>query len=394
MRPAKIIHFHNGSGGGVLSVIRNLLRFSDAAQWENRVIYTINRQTYPEFELPRLMGAASEHLFEYYPNWNFHHTARQLAQLVNDENAILVAHDWLELGMISTLGLSNRVVMFAHGDYDYYYDLANRHSDAIDRFIAVASPIADGMVAHMPDRSSDIRYLRFPVPDLVSRNEWTNRHQIIFIGRPTAEKGFPLLAEIDCKLQRQGLIMNWHLVGVSDDESRRLPWPDTAVVKAYGQLPNDELTAMLSGMDYYVLPSRAEGMPVSLIEAMKAGVVPIVNDLPGGIRELVVEGETGFRIPDNDAGGFAGRIALLSAEGNLFSHIGQRCIKTANELFDPEINTRAVEQVYRELQAMPAAGRSARRVYGSRLDQPWIPNVITRAIRNCSNHSNRRAGAR
>jgi glycosyltransferase involved in cell wall biosynthesis len=393
MRPAKIIHFHNGSGGGVLSVIRNLLQFSDASQWENHVIYTINRKIYPEFELPRLKGAISERVFEYTPHWNFHHTARKLADFIDDENAILVAHDWMELGMISALGLSNRVVMFAHGDYDYYYDLASRHSKAIDRFIAIASSVAEGLVIRMPDRSTDIRYLRFPVPDVISRTEWTNRHQIIFIGRPTAEKGFPFLPEIDRKLQEQGLNMTWHLVGVGKEESRRLPWAEKAIVKAYGQLPNDELTVMLSGMDFYVLPSRAEGMPVSLIESMKAGVVPIVNDLPGGIRELVIEGETGFKVPDNDAEVFAGRIAMLTDNDYLFSQIGQQCIKTAGKLFDPGINTPAIEEVYHELQALPPARRSAHRVYGSRLDQPWIPNDITWAIRACINQLNHKASA-
>jgi hypothetical protein len=61
-----------------------------------------------------------------------------LAKLLPDDNAIVVTHDWLELGMVSNLGLQNPVVQFVHGAYDYYYELAQSHASSIDRFIAVA----------------------------------------------------------------------------------------------------------------------------------------------------------------------------------------------------------------------------------------------------------------
>ena len=49
MDKIKVYHFHNGKGGGVLSVIKNLLRFSDTAMIENHIIYTINEAVFHGF---------------------------------------------------------------------------------------------------------------------------------------------------------------------------------------------------------------------------------------------------------------------------------------------------------------------------------------------------------
>ena len=70
----KIFHFNNGHGGGVLSVISNLLKYSDDTSIENNVIYTINKEQIEQFELPGLTGAANEYLFEYSAKWNFYYT--------------------------------------------------------------------------------------------------------------------------------------------------------------------------------------------------------------------------------------------------------------------------------------------------------------------------------
>ena len=63
MDKIKVYHFHNGSGGGVLSVIRNLLQFSANASVENHVIYTINKDVVKQYPVNGLKGAASEQVF-------------------------------------------------------------------------------------------------------------------------------------------------------------------------------------------------------------------------------------------------------------------------------------------------------------------------------------------
>ena len=127
MNKIKIYHFHNGTGGGVFTVIKNLLRFSVDKNIENHIIHAINTQIVPDYVIEPVTGAASQLLYYYTRQNNFYHTCRQLANLLPDDKAIIVAHDWLELGMASNLGLQNPVVQMVHGNYDYYYEIAKLH---------------------------------------------------------------------------------------------------------------------------------------------------------------------------------------------------------------------------------------------------------------------------
>ena len=67
---------------------------------------------------------------------------------------------------------------------------------------------------------------------------------------------------------------------------------------------------LLAAADLFVLPSRFEGLPLVLIEAMAAGR-PVVSTQVGGVDELVVDGQTGRLVPPGDAPALADAIAGL-----------------------------------------------------------------------------------
>jgi hypothetical protein len=49
MPKVKVYHFHNGTGGGVLSVIKNLLFYSDKKLFENHIIHAVNKAIVPGY---------------------------------------------------------------------------------------------------------------------------------------------------------------------------------------------------------------------------------------------------------------------------------------------------------------------------------------------------------
>ena len=213
VKKLRAYHFHNGSGGGVLSVIQNLIEFSEKSLIENHIIYTINKDIIKHYPINEFKGVVSEQVFYYSPRWNFYYTCAQLSKLLPDKKCILITHDWLELGMASNLGLQNPIINFLHGDYEYYYKLSISHQAAIDIFIAIAGNIAIQLKALIPAREKDIYYLRFPVPSTVFNVNKCQTNNIVFIGRPTKEKGYNLLPEIDSILQRKNIFLNWHIIG-------------------------------------------------------------------------------------------------------------------------------------------------------------------------------------
>ncbi|MBQ9478729.1 MAG: glycosyltransferase family 4 protein, partial [Selenomonadaceae bacterium] len=73
--------------------------------------------------------------------------------------------------------------------------------------------------------------------------------------------------------------------------------------------------------DVYVFPSRHEGLPTSLIEAMSSGLPSVVSDI-GGCEDLIFDGVTGFRVPVEDADAYAVEIMKLFDDDDTRINLG------------------------------------------------------------------------
>jgi glycosyltransferase involved in cell wall biosynthesis len=367
----------------VLSVIRNLINYVNDPVFEHHIIYTIDKKRYP-FKAPYIPGIASEKTFYYSAHWNFYITSARLAELIPDDESILIANDWLELGMVSNLGLAHKVIQIVHGDYEYYYQLAGKHEAWVDAFVTVAQNIKDKLDLALPDRKKDIHYLRFPVPaSECTQSKPEHEINIIFAGRSSREKGFHLLPEIIRGVQKKSRKVNWHFAGFDNHNSLE-QLNHQANMYSYGILSNADLNKIFCRMHILILPSFSEGMPLSVIEAMKAGVVPVANQIPGGINELITDGNNGYLIQGNSPEAFAAKINSLTENQNLLEQMSAKSKELADTLFDPLKNAKAYADLFLKVSETEFRLKPARKIYGSRLDQPWIPNLVTAAIRSLS----------
>jgi glycosyltransferase involved in cell wall biosynthesis len=164
-------------------------------------------------------------------------------------------------------------------------------------------------------------------------------------------------------------------------EENQFKWPKEISVTFHGVKSNKELLSMLSTFDYFILPSLAEGMPLSVIEAMKAGVIPVVNDLPGGLQEIVINEETGFRIKANAISGYTAALLRLEKDQPLKNKIASAAIQLANDFFQPQKNTAAIEDVFIAAVLKTRTKKAKQKMVGSRLDHPLIPNLIVTVLR-------------
>jgi len=385
MNKIKVFHFHNGSGGGVLSVIKNLLKYSNNLEIENHLVYTINKDLVPGYDVPVIEGATTVQLFYYSAKWNFYYTCRQLAKLLSDDKAVVVAHDWLELGMMSNLGLQNPVVQVVHGNYDYYYELAQKHSAAIDQYICISPVIYNKLCAALPQRTAAIQYCRFPVPFLSPIQKNNERLKVFYCVRSLNDenKQFRILPLINQLLKQIGIKVDWTIIGKGIEEKEVNSLMDQQEgMDVFADLTNEEVLALLPLHDLFILPSLKEGFPVAVVEAMKGGLVPLISDWEGATAALVEEGETGYYFKTGDAGAYAKRIISLERNRALLSEISDKCSNVASNLFEPSINTNLFEAMFIKAATSNTINKTAQKIYGSRLDQPWLGNTITNTIRN------------
>ena len=75
-------------------------------------------------------------------------------------------------------------------------------------------------------------------------------------------------------------------------------------------------------MDLFVLPSLYEGMPLSILEAMGAGL-PVIATAVDGTPEVVEDGETGLLVPPADPAALARAVVRLLDDRALAVRLGQ-----------------------------------------------------------------------
>ena len=173
--------------------------------------------------------------------------------------------------------------------------------------------------------------------------------RIVSVGRLKAPKDFQTLARA-LSLLPQG---TYEALIVGDGPDRR------ALERRLRQLgleesvrlagARDDVPALLADADVFVLASRSEGMPVSVIEAMAAGL-PVVASRVGGVPELVEDAETGFLVPPEDPPALTRALARLLEDQALRRRLGDAGRQRARREFDLDPFRRAHVELYsREL---------------------------------------------
>jgi glycosyltransferase involved in cell wall biosynthesis len=164
---------------------------------------------------------------------------------------------------------------------------------------------------------------------------------IVFLGRLLEGKGICVLLDVFGRLQSEfadielvivggGSLDAWLARKVADVE-----WGHK--IHALGLRSFKEVPQVLSACDLFCLPSFAEGLPKSVIEAMAAGL-PVVATSVGGIPDVVRDGVSGFLVPPRDAGALERALSALLLEPEQAGRMGQLNRDTAFERYDANRN--------------------------------------------------------
>ena len=172
--------------------------------------------------------------------------------------------------------------------------------------------------------------------------------RLIMVARLQPQKDHPTLFRALAELTDR----NWtlELVGDGPDRealqslARELEVADRVIFS--GQ--RLDVPQRLKDSDVFVLATRWEGFPRSILEAMRAGLPVVATDV-GGCRESVVDGETGFLVPREDPVQLRDRLRLLIDSPELRVQMGQKGRKRFEENFTFEGMYERTVAVYREV---------------------------------------------
>lgn len=133
--------------------------------------------------------------------------------------------------------------------------------------------------------------------------------------------------------------------------------PDLVVHRALAQQLNlqevtftgdvTDVPGRLASHEVFILLSDHEGLPISIIEAMRAGLAIVATDLPG-VRELLTHGTNGLLV-SNEPGALADALQSLSAAPHLRARLGKAARHCYETRFTPAPMACAVETIYGQI---------------------------------------------
>lgn len=109
-----------------------------------------------------------------------------------------------------------------------------------------------------------------------------------------------------------------------------------------------DLQSVYSAFDVFMLSSRREGLPNSLLEAMAMGL-PVVTTDVAGAKELVVDGQTGFVLPQGDAMGMGQALLKLVEDRLLLKRMGEEGRRRVEREFSFANRMSRIENLYADV---------------------------------------------
>lgn len=190
------------------------------------------------------------------------------------------------------------------------YDLRNpvyrvgvkRVYDRADGFVFQTSQAKEFFQRKLRKKSTVIMN---PVNARMVREQYHGKRskRIVCVGRTAKEKNYPLLLEAFSKVDRKYQEYTLWIYGKYDEQLglKELSEVLSVADRVFFAGQKDDIYNEIYDASLFVLPSRTEGVPNALMEAMAMGLPVIATDCPcGGPRELIQNGWNGMLVPNED----------------------------------------------------------------------------------------------
>lgn len=220
-----------------------------------------------------------------------------------------------------------------------------------DRVITVSEYDKQLAVASRVGKSTDFVAIHngMPVLDVGYPHRKNDRPvRLIMVARLSAQKDHEILLRALAKLK--GHSWQLELVGGGDGqayfEKLAISLGVMERVRFTGQV--DDVASHLNKSDIFVLATKWEGLPRSIIEAMRSGLPVVASDV-GGISELVSNGENGFLVQRGDADALATSLSTLIDNYDLRQEMGAASFRRFSSEFSFNIMFEKTVSIYKEV---------------------------------------------
>jgi glycosyltransferase involved in cell wall biosynthesis len=236
---------------------------------------------------------------------------------------VIPNYDYLASAITPILNSNVGVVGVLHSDDVEHYEHGYRLGQYWNRIVAVSEHIERRMLELNPSFKDRLRVLRYgmaPLPDFDVEAKFPNEDeafQLVYTGRfENYQKGIRRYVTLADRLAERGVKARLVMCGGGAEyaavRSAMVGHIRAGRVELTGRIAGSEVREILKRSHAFVLLSDFEGLPVSMLEAMEAGCVPIVYDMESGIPEVVRSGDNGLIVPHGDIAAVVDAVADAS----------------------------------------------------------------------------------
>ncbi|MEX1367242.1 MAG: glycosyltransferase family 4 protein [Nannocystaceae bacterium] len=272
------------------------------------------------------------------------------------------------LGRLAGLGLGAPVLYTAHGWP--FVEGVPRHSAAIYRVVERGlAPLATRIIAVSehdrglaerarvgPGRVVRVHNGVRDVPSVLRARPDEGPVRLAVVARLDVPKDpFTLLRALD-GLRDRAWTLEWIGDGPRRERAQRLASSLGLDGRCRFVGARSDVAQRLAGASVLVLPTDREGLPLCVIEAMRAGL-PVVGSAVGGIPELVVDGTTGRLVPPRDPASLSRALAHLLDDPAARARMGKAGRQRYEAHFSFEHQLEGTLAVYRDVLTPRRHGR-------------------------------------
>ena len=354
MKSVCIVIYHLGVGGAEKIVVDEIQEFLRRGMRVNLITLNPERPQSLMADVPEACTRDMIH-FDSIFDWR---SLRQLAHHFKMmQPDLIISQLWFANAVVriaaSMAGLSKRVVVFEQNVYD---NLKTWKQFLLDRLlqrrcvniVAVSSSVKDSLVRHgiranrivVVFNAIDVERFANATPVSI-RDELGINDAFLYlsVGRLVEQKAFDVLLDAFAK-QRAGILA---IAGQGEDRSKleaqvaELGIQDRVFfLGVRHDIPN-----LMKAADCFVLASRWEGFGIVFAEAMAAGL-PVVASNVDGIREVIVNGETGLLVPPEKRDELSDALMRIQENKELRQHLSLKGLKRARDYFSIEKHVSAI----------------------------------------------------
>ncbi|MGD9530244.1 glycosyltransferase family 4 protein [Pseudonocardia sp.] len=250
------------------------------------------------------------------------------------------------------------VVLHVHaGMFRVFYDrmpapgrwYIRRTLAAADRLVALGGGWSERLREIEPSARLESVPNGIPIVGALERRD--GPAHVVYLGRMHPDKGTYVLLDAWARVVADEPGARLTLAGNDEVERTReavarLGLGGSVTIREW--LTPEEVRELLATADVLTLPSRNEGQPMSVLEAMARGIC-VVATAVGGIPDLVEDGISALLVPPDDVDALAKALWSVATDADLRHRLGDAALATARERFDVEVVRDRFDTLYREL---------------------------------------------